>query len=596
MVKKLFFIFSILLFFVSGVWADETKFEASIPKQVIKGQSFQVTYTVINGSGQDLRVPDFQGCKLLYGPGVTQGSQIVSVNGRTTSQTEESYTYTLRAIQEGTFRIGAATIKINGKQYSTSPVSLQILPPDKQAGNTGNNPDVAATSSSDPEVFARLILSNTHVYEQQAIVASIKLYSRTQISGSGNYQDPTFEGFAVQEIDLKNISVDLENYQGKNYQVAVVRKYLLFPQHAGNLKITSGKYDLIIPVPRKVQGIFGPTVIYSDVTKTVSTQAATINVMPLPAGKPATYMGAVGEFSLTSTINREKLKTNDAVTIKLVLKGKGNVKFTKTPEVKFPEDFEVYDPKIDVQISGLEGTKTIEYTAIARHAGDFTIAPVEFSYFDPESKSYKTTSTPVYHLKVEKGTGGGNAAISDYTDKEALKLLNQDIHFIKLGKQNLKKDQSAFYGGIGYWLWYIVPALLFIIFIIVNRKQARENANIALMKTKKANKVASRRLKQAGKYLKEHNTGMFYEEVLKAVWGYLSDKLSLPLSELTRENVASELNKYGAGDELTDRFMNILDTCEFARYAPSQSDEAMDKLYEETIDAIGKMENTVKKR
>ena len=599
MMKKLFFILTILTSCNILSKADNVSFSTSAPRQVVKGQTFQVTFTLINANGQDIRVPDFPGCRILYGPAVSQGSQYSNINGRATSQTEESYVYTLRAEKEGTYQIGAATIKVGGKQMSTSPVSLKILPPDKQsAGNENGSPSSegsAVSPSSDTETFARLIASPTQVYEQQAISVAIKLYTRSDISGLGATTFPTFEGFAVQEIPIANPQMELEHYNGKNYRTVVVKRYIIFPQHAGQLKISQGKYEVSIQVLRPVRSPFGIMNTMQEVSKTITTAPVTIHVSPFPAGKPASFMSAVGSFSMNSSITRESLKTNEAVTVKLVIKGRGNVKYIKNPEIKFPEDFEVYDPKIDVKVNGLDGTRIIEYTAIPRHPGDFTISSAEFSYFDSGSKTYKTLKTPEYHLKVAKGTGSSSSSISDFTDKESVRLLNQDIHFIKLNKQNLQKEQSVIYGSLVYWLWYILPALLFIAFVIINRKQAQANANIALMKNKKANKVATKRLKIAGKYLQSHDKTAFYDEVLKAVWGYLSDKLNLPLSVLTRDNVAIELSKYGAAEELVDSFMAILDTCEFAQYAPAQNDDAMDKLYADTVEAIGKLESTVKK-
>lgn len=602
--KKLFFIIAISLFSFSSGFADGVKFSATAPGQVIKGQTFQVTFTLINANGQDLRVPDFPGCNILFGPAVSQGSQFTSVNGKTTTQTEESYTYTLKAIKEGSYKIGSASIRAGGKQLTSNTLDLKILPPDKNA-NSGSDSDqeyapaTQGTAGTDATSFARLILSRTKVYEQEAILATIKLYTKAANMSLENYTFPSFDGFVVQDIPIQNPQFELDHYDGSNYTTVVIKRALLFPQHSGKITINPGKFDMILQVVRPMRGPFGMMRGLQEIKKTVKTQSVTVDVLPLPEGKPASYMGAVGTFSISSSINKENLKTNEAVTVKLQIKGVGNLKYVKNPEIKFPADFEVYDPKIDVKTqnttTGVEGTRTIEYTAIPRNAGDFTIPGVEFSYFDVHTNSYKTLTTPEYHLKVEKGAGGSSSHISNFTDKEALQMLNQDIHFIKTGNMHLQKSPSIIWGSLGYWMWYILPALFFIIFVIINRKQARENANVTLMKTKKANKVATRRLKAAGKYLKEHQKEAFYSEVLQAVWGYLSDKLSLPLSELTRDNVAAELAKYGASEELITRFMEILDTCEFAQYAPSQSDSAMDKLYEETIDAIGKMENTVKK-
>ncbi len=601
--KKIFFILAVFFIGVSLCSADEVKFSASAPGQVIKGQTFQITFTLINANGQDLRVPEFPGCNVLFGPAVSQGSQISSINGKTTVQTEESYTYTLKAIKEGSYKIGSATIKVGGKQLTSNTLNLRILPPDKNAGSNsadeGYGSSVQGTAGTDATTFARLILSKTKVYEQEAILATIKLYTKAANMGLENYTFPSFDGFVVQDMPIQNPQFELDHYNGANYSTVIIKRALLFPQRSGKITINPGKFDLSLQVVRPMRGPFGMMRGLQEVKKTVRTQAVTVDVLPLPSGKPASYMGAVGTFAITSSINKETLKTNEAVTVKLQIKGTGNLKYIKNPEIKFPADFEVYDPKIDLKTqnttSGVEGTRVIEYTAIPRNAGDFTIPGVEFSYFDIHANSYKTLTTPEYHLKVEKGTGGSTAQISNFTDKEALQMLNQDIHFIKTGNLHLQKSPSIMWGTTTYWLWYILPALFFIVFVIINRKQARENANVTLMKTKKANKVATKRLKVAGKYLKEHQKEAFYTEVLQAVWGYLSDKLSIPLSELTRDNVASELTNYGASEELVSSFMKILDTCEFAQYAPSQSESEMDELYADTVKAIGKMENTVKK-
>ncbi|MEG2947555.1 MAG: BatD family protein, partial [Bacteroidales bacterium] len=287
---------------------------------------------------------------------------------------------------------------------------------------------------------------------------------------------------------------------------------------------------------------------------------------------------------------------------KLVISGNGNLKYIKDPELKLPADFEAFDPKIDLKIkatpAGVTGSKTIEYTMIPRYAGDFEIPGVEFSYFDLKSKSYQTVKTTAYQIKVAKGANGaGNGGVTNFstTTQENVKLLGSDIRFIKIGSLGLKKSTSFFVGSITYYLLYLLPVLLFIVLFVVYRKQVEENANLVLMRTKKANKVASKRLKLAAKYLRDHQKESFYDETLKAVWGYLSDKLNIPTSELTRENVESEMQNRGLDAVLIASFMEIISTCEFARYAPSQSDAAMDKLYDETVKVIGQMESLIRK-
>ena len=275
------------------------------------------------------------------------------------------------------------------------------------------------------------------------------------------------------------------------------------------------------------------------------------------------------------------------------------MKLINTPEVGFPQDFEIYDPKVDNKFNltrdGLAGSKVIEYLAIPRHAGDYTIPPIEFSYFDLKSQSYKTLKTEPYSLKVAKGEGNSDQVVANFTNKEDLKVLGKDIRYIKTGETNLQPKDNYFFGTIGYYLWYIIPLVLFITFMVIYRKQAIENANVAKVRTKKANKVATKRMKNAGKLLAEKKQEAFYDEVLKALWGYISDKLNIPVSQLSKDNIEEKLNEYGVTSELVTDFINTLNECEFARYAPGNQNEAMDKVYASALDVISKMENSIKR-
>ena len=306
----------------------------------------------------------------------------------------------------------------------------------------------------------------------------------------------------------------------------------------------------------------------------------------------------MGEFNISSSINSKELKTNDAITIKLVISGTGSLKLISNPEIKFPDDFEVYDPKVDNQVrltrEGLTGNKVIEYLAIPRHAGTYKIPGVSFSYFDIRSKSYKTLKTEDYVVNVEKGAGNADQVIANFTNKEDLKVLGEDIRYIKQNEVTLQPKGSFFYGSMTYWLFYIIPALAFIIFFIIYRKQAAENANVAKMRTKKANKVATKRMKLAGKLLSENKKDAFYDEVLKALWGYISDKLNIPVSRLSKDNIEEKLRNHGVNEKLTTEFLNASNDCEFARFAPGDENQAMDKVYSSSIEVISKMENSIK--
>lgn len=594
---KRYLILFFALVFAAGLWADNVRFAVDGPRQVIQGQQFQLEYTLYNTSGKDLKLPEFKGCKVLY-QGTSSGTSVSVVNGKVDRQTTETHVITLRAEKEGSYTFAPATISADGRTLSTNTWKLTVLPPDKASASSGRS---GGQSSDNTTLFARLILSKSRIYEQEAVLATIKLYTQASGVQAENYSFPSFEGFVVQDIDLpQNTSFSLENYNGVNYKVAVLKQCLLFPQRTGKITITPGKFDFQVETYQLVNGPFGPMRVPQGVSRSVSTNTTSVEVMPLPSGKPASFMGGVGDFSLSSSISSTHVKANEAITLKLTIKGSGNLKYLKNPELQLPNDFDTYDPKVDVNVKasagGVSGTRTVEYTTIPRFAGTFKIPAVEFSYFDIKSKSYKTLRTEAYEITVDKGApGSGGKTVTNFSNKEDLKLLNQDIHYIKLDKMNLVQTPILYIDNWVYWLWYIVPALAFIVFVIINRKQAKANANVALMKNRKANKVASKRLKVAGKYLKNHDREHFYDEVLKAVWGYLSDKLGLPNSELTKDNVAAELEKYGASAELIAEFNDILGRCEFAQYAPSQTDEAMDELYTQTVEAIGKMENTVKK-
>ncbi len=600
MMMKRYLILFCTLFLATDMWAENVRFAVDGPRQVIQGQQFQLEYTLYNASGKELKLPEFTGCKVLY-QGTSSGTSVSVVNGSVNRQTTETHVITLRAEKEGSYTFAPATISADGRTYSTNTWKLTVLPPDKSAASGGSGRQSGGQSADDTALFIRTVLSKTKVYEQEALLATIKLYTRASGVQAENYSFPSFEGFVVQDIDLpQNTSFELENYNGVNYKMAVLKQCLLFPQRTGKITITPGKFEFQVETYQLVNGPFGPMRVPQGVSRSVSSNAATVEVLPLPAGKPASFMGGVGDFSLSSSISSTHVKANEAITLKLTFKGSGNMKYLKNPELKLPNDFETYDPKVDLSVKatagGVSGTRTVEYTTIPRFAGTFKIPAVEFSYFDTKTKQYKTLRTEEYEITVDKGApGSGGKTISNFTNKEDLRLLNQDIHYIKLNKMNLVQSPAVYIETWGYWLCYILPALAFVIFVIINRKQAKANANVALMKNKKANKVASKRLKIAGKYLKNHDKEHFYDEVLKAVWGYLSDKLSLPISELTKDNVATELEKYGAHADLIAEFNDILGRCEFAQYAPSQSDEAMDELYTQTVEAIGKMENTVKK-
>ena len=605
--RKLIFLLIALVAMTTQAQADgKVVFTASAPDAVVVGDQFRLSYTVNTIKVRDFRVPSIKGFEVLMGPNRSQRMQ--SINGVTNNSI--TFTYILMATAEGEYSIPGATITADGNQMVSNSVKIKVLPPDK-TGNTADGKGTASSgnqsgtssSVSNQDLLITATANKTNVYEQEAFLLTFKIYTRESQLRFENVKLPDFKGFHSQEIEMPaNAKWSQEHYKGKNYFTTVYRQFVLFPQQSGKLTIEPARFDATIA--KAVQSddpfdaFFNGGSNYVNVSKVIVTPKITVNVNPLPAGKPANFSGGVGEFSITSSINSKEVKTNDAITIKLVISGTGNLKLIANPEIKFPEDFEVYDPKVDNQVrltrEGLTGNRVIEYLAIPRHAGTYKIPGVSFSYFDIRSKSYKTLKTEEYVVNIEKGAGNADQVIANFTNKEDLKVLGEDIRYIKQNEVTLQPKGSFFYGSMSYWLFYIIPALAFIIFFIIYRKQAAENANAAKVRTKKANKVATKRMKLAGKLLSENKKDAFYDEVLKALWGYISDKLNIPVSRLSKDNIEEKLRNHGVSEELIKDFLNALNDCEFARFAPGDENQAMDKVYSSSIEVISKMENSIK--
>lgn len=600
-----FFVFICLLGLQAK--ADEVTFEASAPPSVPLNERFQLSYTINSDQVRDFRAPDLSAFNVLMGPASTVGTYSSNVNGSFQSVTTTTLTYTLMGKEEGTFNIEPATAKIKKANYSSNALVIKILPPDeKPAENNQLQESNDSPSIPNDAVFMRMTVSKNNVYEQEGFLVSFKLYASTSVQPTG-YKFPEFEGFVVQEVELpQEKSWVRENYNGKNYNTVLLKQSVLYPQRTGNITIGAGSYDMIMRIPsqRKVKSIFDDFFdSYQDVKKTITTSPATIQVKALPSGKPASYSGGVGSFKLASSINTNNLKTNEALTIKLTISGNGNLRLVKNPTVVFPDDFEVYDPKVTNDIrttaSGMSGTKTIEYMAIPRYAGDFEIPAIQFSYFDLASGSYKTLSSEPYKIHVAKGEGGEGATpvVSNFGNRESVKYLGKDIRYLKQVKNiHFTPKSDIFFGSLPFWLIYICVTVLAVVFFIVYRKKVKENSDLALMRTRKANKMAVRRLKKAEALLKENKKEEFYDETMRAVWGYLSDKLNIPTADLTKDNIEAELVGYGVDQHLITQIIDVLNTCEFARYAPSQATDAMDKLFGQAVEIIEKMESTIKSK
>lgn len=610
MKKILFLLFALLLANVSA-WADGVQFTASAPSAVVKGEQFRVSYTVTTQKVKEFRAPSFEGFEVLMGPSPSRSSSYSDFNGEVTRTSTITYTYILMGIKEGDYSIPAATIVADGESKSSNSLKIKVLPPDQTAGaaqqaGRGQGRVSSASSTgqiSNNDLFITATVNKMNAYEQEAILLTYKVYFTVNLREL-EIKMPDLKGFLTQEVELQRGQPTLEHYKGRNYNTIVWSQYVLFPQQAGKLEIPSIDFDATVAV--RTQRSIDPFDMffnggsgYVDVRKTISTPKLSVNVSPLPTGKPASFAGGVGEFDLKSSITTTELKANEAVTLKLEISGVGNMKLISTPKVQWPQDFETYDPKVENKFSltrnGLSGKKVIEYLAIPRHAGTFTIPSVEFSYFDLNTKSYKTLTTEPYELNVAKGEGGTDQVVTSFTNKEDVRLIGQDIRYIKTGNVRLLPKGEFLFGTWTYLLCYIVPLLLLVAVVVINRKRAIENANVSKVRNKNANKMAVKRLKVAAKLMKEGKQEAFYEEVLKAMWGYISDKMNIPVANLSKDNVEQELMQRNVDKALSDEFLRVLNECEFARYAPTAVAGGMDKVYSAAIEVISKMENSIKR-
>ena len=597
--------------------AQDVEFKASAPAQVIVGKPFQLTYSV-NQRAKDLRAPEFTDFDYIAGPYTSQSSSTSFVNGKRTSSFTLTYTYTLMASKEGTFTIPPATIKVDGEQYTSNGVRISVLPPDQPSNasaasqptsNSGSGQTAKggqtsnSTSDLSSNIFMRTLVSKTKVHEQEAILLSYKLYfAGVDVAQlTNNTRLPEFKGFLKQELEIGEIQTELEHYNGRNYQTAVLYRTLLFPQRSGDITIDPAQFEALLRVQNRAQvrSIFDDFFnSYTTATKALTSPGVTIHVSALPAGKPMGFSGGVGQFNISSAISSTDLQANEAVTLTLTIQGAGNMKLLKTPAVDWPEGFEVYDPKVTNNFrnstSGVSGTKTIEYLAIPRAGGTYAIPPIQFSYYDTQADDYKTLTTPEYTLHIARSANeeANAAVVNNFVQKEDIQQLGSDIRYIyanELPEFKIRKSTVTF-GTLAFWLCYLVPALLAALLFIIFRKKIKENADITRVRYKKANKVAQRRLKTAEQLLKADNKTAFFEEIERAAWTYLSDRLSIPTAQLNKENIEQILAAKGVAEALIKDVLHVLSTAEFARYAPT-SDHAMQDIYNDTTKIINQLEN-----
>ena len=609
---KIIGLFLVLLIGAMSAWADDVVFQANAPKQVVLGKPFQISYSV-NQRAKNFRAPEFVDFDVLAGPYTSQSSSTSFVNGKRSSVINLTFTYTIMAQKEGTFSIAPATIMVSGEQYRSNGLKITVLPPDEEehadASRSGSNSSNAKASSSGSNsgsavsgenIFMKTIVSKTKVKEQECILLQYKIYwaGVDLAQFTNNTQIPEFKGFLKQDLEQGEIQTNLEHYNGRNYNTAVIYQTLLYPQRAGEVKIEPASFEAVLRVQNRanVRSLFEEFYgSYTNVTKTLNAPGTTIHVSSLPSGKPAGFSSGVGQFSIQSSISSQDITTNDAVTIRLTIQGTGNMKLVKTPAVDWPEGFEVYDPKVQNNFksttAGVSGTKSIEYLAIARAAGDYTIPPISFSYYDTQADEYRVLQTPEYtvHVARDAADQSQQTVVNTFVDKEDIRQLGTDIRYIHTtALPAVREPLLSGFTGL-WWLLYLVPTLLAALLFVVFRKRIRENADESRVRYKKAGKVAQKRLKKAKKLMSESNAA-FYEEIERAAWIYLSDRLSIPTAELNKDNIAEILRAKGTAEALIQQVREVLSTAEFARYAPSAAGSMQD-LYSATESLINALED-----
>ena len=588
----------ITLLFITGgarVVAQDVTFTASAHEVVEVGERFNLVFN-LNQRGEDLKIAVPEGLTVLAGPSPSMHSEtFVDSNGKVISSTKYTYTYVLVADAEGSFTIPPATVRVGGKEYSSNKLTLKVIKGNAAARQQrpnarDNEPQQTSATTSEEDIFLRLELGRSSLYLGESFVATLKIYTRVNLAGFGRFKPPTFAGFLTEEIPVGQVRFERVDYDGRVYEAGIVSQWVLSPQHTG--EITIEPFELECHVLQRVVGGSAIDRFFSSGVRTVNlprrTRPVKVSVRDLPeAGKPANFNGVVGNLNLSTSLSRDTIRANDALTYKITLRGNGNLRLLEAPKINLPHDFEVYDPKVtrDVKTqSGItSGSVTFEYVVIPRYAGDYTLPPVNFSYFNLLSREYKTLAGAPHRVHVLKGTGSdapSTATAVQSFKKEDVRVLGEDIHYIKTNSAPPKPKGVRFFRTTAYWLSLLIPFAICVAGMLLNRRRIKARADLARVKSKTANKMARRRLKAAAAAMTAGDSGRFYQEVLTAAWGYVSYKLNLPASALNRDNISEHLNRRGASAEMILQFIEVLDRCEYARYAPgSDAGQEMEKLY-----------------
>ena len=604
------------------LWAqDNPTLTVSTKKQVMVGERFQVVFEA-NAEGKNFQAPSFDGLTVLGGPFTSTSSSFSMVNGSMSHTVKCTYTYALQAYQEGTVHVGSASLTVKGNKITSQPFDIKVIPDDgshaaPSGGGTSSGQGQSQQNTTDSQVsgkdlFLRVIPSKKSAYVGEQVVLTYKLYTKVPVSSVSLSKMPSYAGFWTKDVSDNSgtLKQSSEYINGIEYTTAEIQKVIVVPQRSGKLALDPMTMECIaqIRTERNNNRSMDPfEAFFNDpffnrnivnVKKELSSQALTLEVKNLPEnGKPASFAGAVGNYSFKSDIDKTELSTNEAVTLTLTVSGTGNVELLQMPEPVFPPDFEVYDPKISTSTNvgpqGLTGTKKAEYLAIPRRAGSFTIPSVEFSYYNSSTDSYEVMSSEPYEIKVEKGSGSDDGGGVFTSNQEDIKYLGSDIRHIMTGDARLKPTHTVFFGSAAYFVALLVLLLLFIILLFVLKKREQMSKDTAANRNRKADKVARGRLKNAYLHLKAKDQEKFYVEMSQALWGYIADKLGIERSKLSMDTVSETMKGKNVPDELTQQFVDTLNNCEFARFAPGSAEEKMDDLYQRGIDVISKAEKVL---
>lgn len=616
--KKLFCIVAFLLTAIFQMSAQNV-IRVEAPDVVAVNEQFNVTF-IIEGekSPSDFQWSSGDDFQLVWGPQKGSSSSIQIINGKRSSSHQTTFTYILIPKATGTFQLPVATALLSGDRISSTQASIQVVSDGASSSrssgqNGGKSSGGGQTSStgsgeiSSNDLFMRLSLSRTEVVIGEPITATLKIYQRANVVGFENAKFPTFNGFWSQETYVpNNIEFKRESLDDKIYNTAVLRTYVLIPQQSGTITIDPAELVCLVNIrtaPSTSNSLFDSFFQdeYRTIRKRVTTPAVKVKVNPLPAGQPASFGGGVGNFGISARLTTDNLKTHDAASLVITVSGRGNVALLEEPKVNFPPDFEVYDTKTtentDKSNGGTSGSKSFEYPFIPRSHGDFTIDPVEYSYYDVNAGKYVTLRTEPLHVKVAKGKGGDSTPVTTVNsgvERKDVKSLADDIRFIFTGKPGLSGSGSFFVGSVFFWILLALMILGATSVYLAFRKVAAMRADVAGTKNRRATKMAQKRLKLAGEYLDKNLYTAFYEELHKALIGFVSDKLNMDMSEISKDNIASALTEGGVSEEQTKAFTDLLDACEFARYSPDGGNEAMRSHYDAALKVISSIDSGLK--